>query len=814
MRSMFNGHVAHAVRQLLSQKLYTAINIAGLTLGVACALLIALFVRHEVSYDRHFPHSDRIVRISEDIQIDRPQHFAGSSPAIAPFLQGFFPGVEKAGRFSRCFEMGGGAQLRVGEQRFVEPRLIAAENELFEIFELAWLRGDSRTALTKPDSVVLTESTARRYFGDGDALGRTVEVFEARQPHTVTGVVADLPGNTHLRFDLVLSLAAFPAEALANWGGNCYHTYARLAAGADPAEIGSRSGEFFERNFREGSSRIRGFTAVPIRDIHLRSTREGELKAPGSIASVFALGAVSVFVLLIAGINFVNLATARATQRSKEVGLRKAIGATRAQLIRQFMGEALLLTVIAVALAMVIVVAALEPFASFVERDIGHDALVRPAVVSAIVAITLLVAAVAGSYPALLLSSLNPVGALRGQITRGATTATFRKGLVVLQFSISIALVVAMLVVFEQQRFAETLDLGYDKDRIVVLTGSQDSALGPQWESMKRRLESLPGVEAVTASNVVPGTRTLVRTQVRNVDDKDDFGGFLGQLMLVDYGFFETYGIDVVVGRSFSETNGDREIRAQPGEPLPPPAPFILNRLAVERLGATPSEVVGRILNVAGRRGVVIGVVEDVHLESVRDPLTPTLYLVPPTEVSVELREASLRVSGADLGGTLAGIDGVWRDLGPDVPVRRRFLDDDFETLYRGERRQGQLLTVFSSLAVAIACLGLYGLASFSTARRTKEIGIRKTLGASVSEIVTLFVTEFGALVLIANLLAWPVAYLAMQRWLSGFAYRIELGPFVFVASGLLALAVAALTVAAVASRAARAKPLSALRYE
>ena len=426
----------------------------------------------------------------------------------------------------------------------------------------------------------------------------------------------------------------------------------------------------------------------------------------------------------------------------------------------------------------------------------------------------MLVAAGAGSYPALLLSSFNPVRALRGQVARGATAATFRKVLVVLQFSISIALIAATLVVFGQQRFAETMDLGYEKDRVVVLTGSQAAALGPQWESMKRQLASVPGVEAVTASNVVPGTRTLVRTQVRDIDDDDDFGGFLGQLMLVDYGFFETYGIDLVAGRSFSEASGDREIRQQPGQPPPPPAPFILNRLAVERLGSTPDEVVGRILNVSGRRGVVIGVVEDVYLESVRDALTPTLYLVPPTERSLELREASIRVSGADLDRTLTGIDAVWRELGPAVPVLRRFLDDDFEALYRGERRQAQLLTVFSVLAVIIACLGLYGLASFSTARRTKEIGIRKTLGASVPEIVRLFATEFGVLVLIANVVAWPVAYFAMQRWLAGFAYRIELGPFVFVASALLALLVAMLTVALVATRAARAKPVTTLRYE
>jgi putative ABC transport system permease protein len=811
---VLRSYLAMAVRQLLRHKLYTAINVVGLGLGLACTLLIALFVRHELSYDRHFANSERIVRISEDVALDRPIYLAGASPAIAPLLKDFFPGVESAARLMSCYGAGGGTLITVGERQFIEPRLMAADSGFFEIFELDWLRGEARTALSRPNTVVLTASTARRYFGDADALGKTVEVFEMRLPHVVTGVVADLPNNTHLRYDLLLSLSAFPAEALAAWGGACYHTYARLVDGADPADIGARSGDFFDERFSEGAGRLRGFTAVPIRDIHLRSTREGELKAPGSIASVYAFSIVAVFVQLIACINFVNLATARATQRAKEVGLRKSIGATRAQLTRQFVGESLLLTVIAAAVAIVIVVAALGSFAGFVERDISHGDVVQVEVVAAIVGITLLVAIGAGSYPAFLLSSLNPIRALRGHGARGTTAAKFRKVLVVLQFSISIALIVATLVVFQQQRFAETLDLGYEKDQVVVLTGSQDAALGPQWASMRLELERLPGVEAVTASNVVPGTRTGGQTQVRHIDDNDGFGGFVAQLMLVDFGFFEVYEIDFIAGRSFSEASGDREIGQQPGQPPPPPAPFVLNRLAAERLGWTPEEAVGGILNVSGRRGIVIGVVENVYLESVRDPLTPTLYLVPPLERSLQIREASIRVTGANLERTLAGIDAVWRELGPDVPVMRRFLDEDFEALYRGERRQAQLLTTFSLLAVAIACLGLYGLASFSTTRRTKEIGIRKTLGASVPDIVRLFTAEFGVLVVLANVIAWPTAYFAMQRWLAGFAYRIELGPLVFVASGLLALAIATLTVACVASRAARAKPVAALRYE
>jgi putative ABC transport system permease protein len=581
--------------------------------------------------------------------------------------------------------------------------------------------------------------------------------------------------------------------------------------GADPDAIGSRARDFFNQRVRDaGADQLRGFTAVPIRDIHLRSAREGELRTPGSATTVYTFAVIAAFVLLIACINFVNLATARATQRAKEVGLRKAVGGTRAQLILQFIGESLLLTTIAVALAILIVVAALAPFASFIERAIGLDDVVRPEVMAATVAVTLLVAVGSGSYPAFLLSAFNPVRVLRGSVTRGATAATFRKILVVLQFAISIALIVATLVVFDQQRFAQSFDLGYDKDQVVVLTGSQAGGLGTQWESMRLELERVPGVEAVTASNVVPGTRGSLRSQVRNLTD-DDNGGIAAQVMLVDFDFLATYDIDVIAGRSFSEASGDREIAQQEGQPPPPPVPLVVSRLAVELLGSTPSEMVGQIIEAVGRRTVVIGVVEDVYLQSARDPLLPVIYLVPSMQRAAH---ASIRVTGADLERTLAGIDAVWSDLGPDAPVMRRFLDDDFDALYRSERRLGQLLVLSSALAVAIACLGLYGLASFSTMRRTKEIGIRKTLGASVPGIVQLFATEFGVLVLIANVIAWPVAYFAMQRWLSGFAYRIELGPLVFVASGMLALVIASLTVAFVATRAARAKPVASLRYE
>ena len=805
-----------AVRQLLAQKLQTAINVAGLALGIASATLIALFVRHELSYDRQYAASERIVRISEylkgvgagPVAAGAPLEFAGSAPAIAPLLKDSFPQVEKSARLLACFDVGGGTRVKVDGRTFVEPRLFAADNELFEIFDFEWRAGNPRTALTTPNAVVLTQSTALRYFGDAAALGRTLTVFEGLDlPLVVTGVIADLPDNTHLELDLLMSLTYLPADALASWGGNCYHTYALLREGTDAAAITGGSDAFYERRF--GTNIVRAFAAVPIRDIHLRSRREGELRTPGSLTNVYALAAIAVFVLLIACINFVNLATARATKRAKEVGMRKVLGGTRRQLIAQFLGESFVLTGTAVALAMAIVVAMLEPFAAFVERDIKWSDVTSPTLLVTLAAVTALVAFGAGSYPALLLSRFNPIRVLRSEVVRGAPAAAFRKGLVVLQFSISIALVIATLVVFDQERFARSYDLGYVKDQIVVVTGSQGQGLGPQWESTKGQWLNLPGVQAVTASSFTPGKRIRLRSQMK-VGGEEGLG-FLAQMLLVDADFFATYQIDVLAGRTFAADGSDREVRQQPEQPPPPPTRFVLSALSAERYGWTPEEAVGRTIEVGGRSGgVVIGVVGDIHFESVRDPVTPLVYLMP----AGQPREASIRLTGANLEATLAAIDEVWDELGPEVPIQRRFLDDDLDALYRGEQKQAQLLTLFSALATFIACLGLLGLASATTLRRTKEIGIRKALGASVADIVRLLTTEFGALVLVANLLAWPVAYFAMHRWLAGFAYRIELGPFVFVASAVLALAVAVLTVATVATRAARAKPVTTLRYE
>ncbi len=816
---MFRSCFAVAIRSLLGQGVYSAINVAGLAVGVTCCLLIAVFVRHELSFDRYHSRADRIYRISRDFLPlnGRPEiRLAAMPAAAAPLLALDFPQIEKAARISRCSGASGGALVSSGNATFYEAGFAAADNELFEIFDFEWLHGDPTAALREPNSVVITESSAQKYFGRTDVLGQTL-VLDDNQPVEVTGVIADLPDNTHLRFSMLVSMqyaaATVGDEFMRQWGLNCYHTYALLRERANPVDVQRRAGEFFERHLGDGASKITSFTLLAVTDIHLNSDREGEISTPGSATTVYTFGVIAVFVLALACINFMNLATARGALRAKEVGIRKAAGSRQRQLIVQFLGESVLIALFSVAAGAAAAKGLLPVFGDFVQKDLVLD-YGDAGTLTSLGALTLLLGIAAGGYPAFYLSAFSPAKVLRGDVTRGEAAASLRKVLVVLQFAISISLVIATIVVYEQTRYAQTVELGYNKDQIVVLSGSPARGLGTQWEALKTEWLAHPDIHGVTASNLTPGMTNNNAVPVAIAGDAREPSSMA--LMIVDFGFFETYGIDVLSGRTFSEDFATDRL-APASDDQPATASFVVSELGVRRLGLTPEEAVGRSLDAFGATGPVVGVVEDVHLESVRNAIKPVVYAIPPRPQPGQpatLREASVRVAGRNLPDTLAYIDAKWQELVPDQPVTRRFLDQDFEALYRNEARQARILLYFSLLAIFIACLGLFGLASFTTQQRSKEIGIRKVMGGSVSDIVWLFTAEFAKLVLIASLVAWPVAYVLMRRWLEGFAYRIEISPVVFVASALLALIVAVLTVGATAARAGSARPVHSLRHD
>jgi putative ABC transport system permease protein len=815
---MLRSYLAIALRHLANQRLYSVVNLAGLAIGIVCCLLIGLFVLHEWSYDRYHTNADRIYRFSLDYSLEGGPdvHLAAMAAPAAPLLEQDFPEILETARISRCGTADNGATISSDSVTYYDTGQGMADNSVFRIFDFEWLSGDPATALLEPGTVVITASTAMRYFGTTDALGETLSFENGTALLEVTGVIGDLPDNTHLSFSLLMSQVPF---FLQQWGQTCFHTYALLADGADVGEIQAQAGEFFERHLPEDVGALidgASFTVQPVTDIHLRSRRQSEMSPPGSLATVYTFASIAVFVLAIACINFMNLATARGAQRAKEVGVRKAVGGSRVQMIAQFLGESILITLIAVLLAMAIVELVTPAFEAFVQKDLSFANLRDPRVLAALAALCVLVGLAAGSYPAFYLSAFNPAQVLKGDVTRSARAAAFRRVLVVVQFSISIALMIATATVFLQLRYARNIELGYDKDQIVVMTASALEGLGTQWEALKREWLGSPEVTGVTASTQVPATpiEGSIRLQVEGVRGESP----TPSMMPVEFDFFETYGIDLVAGRSFDERFGTDRLAARGGEGSGLTGAFVLNEQAVRQLGLMPEEAVGRAAEMPTRgiSGTIVGVVADTYFESVHSALKPLVYAVPPPRQTgfATIREASIRITGSNLQDTLAHIDATWNRFLPDQAITRRFLDQDFQALYESEERQGQLFLYFSALAILIACLGLVGLASFATEQRTKEIGVRKVMGGTVLDIVRLFTGEFSKLVLLANVIAWPAAYFLMQRWLDNFAYRIDMSFAVFAGSALLALVVALLTVGAIAARAARANPVRSLRYE
>jgi putative ABC transport system permease protein len=815
---MLRSYLAIALRHLAKQRLYSIVNLVGLAIGIACCLLIGLFVLHELSYDGYHANADRIYRFSLDYSLagGADVHLASMAAPVAPLLEQDFPEILATARISRCGTADNGAMISSDDVTYYDTGQGMADNSVFRIFDFEWLHGDPATALLEPGNVVVTASTARRYFGTTDALGETLSFENGTALLEVTGVIGDLPDNTHLNFSMIMTPVPF---FLQQWGQMCFHTYALLADGADVGAIQARAGEFFARHLPENVSAVvenASFTVQPVTDIHLRSRRQDEMRPPGSLATVYTFASIAVFVLAIACINFMNLATARGAQRAKEVGVRKAVGGSRAQMIAQFLGESTLIALIAVLLAMAIVELATPAFEAFLQTDLSVASLRDPRVLAALAALCMLVGLVAGSYPAFYLSAFNPARVLKGDVTRSTRAAAFRRVLVVLQFSISIALLIATATVFQQLRYARNIELGYDKDQIVVMTASALEGLGTQWEALKREWQSFPEVTSVTASTQVPATPIDDSTAIR----VEGAGSGLPSLsrLSVEFDFFETYGIGLLAGRTFDERFGTDRLAARGGGGSGFTGAFVLNAQAVRELGLTPEQAVGRAAEMPnnGISGTIIGVVADTYFESVHSALKAIVYTVPQPQIGsfATIREASIRVTGNNLQDALAHIDATWNRFLPDQAITRRFLDQDFQVLYEDEARQGQMFLYFSALAILIACLGLVGLASFATEQRTKEIGVRKVMGGTVLDIVRLFSGEFSRLVLLANLIAWPAAYFLMRRWLESFAYRIDLDPLVFVGSALLALAVTLLTVGAIAARAAATKPIQSLRYE
>ncbi|HTQ29527.1 MAG TPA: ABC transporter permease [Puia sp.] len=793
---MFKNYLKIAFRNLWRHRVFSFINILGLTVGMTAFFLIFLYVRFELSYDAQHSKANRIYRIVCDIKTPTETINAnGPSWAVGPHIKNEFPEIETSVRIDNASLL-----VRKGDIKFQEENSLFADSDFFRVFDFKLLKGNPKTALEDPLSLVLTETTAKKYFGKSDPMGQTVLLTDGNYNAKVTGIMADIPDNSTIKADMLVSMATltkkFNPGLDDQWGNYSDKTYLLLKPGTDAKALERKIPGFLERRNGDEMKKFQMYPTLflePLRDVYLRSTRDGS--KTGNISNVYIFSIVAIFILLIACFNFVNLTTARSVERAKEVGIRKVVGAARSQLTRQFIGESVILCLLAFLLSVLFSLLLLHPFNQLSGKIISHNIFSQPFNLFILFLTALLIGLVAGFYPALVLSSFQPITVLKGRFATGTRGIFLRKGLVVTQFTISIVLIIATLVVYNQMHYMRSQDLGFNMEHKLIVDTHGDDA-GP---TFKQAVSGLPNVVSVSMAGSVPGGGNPgAYSQIENT--KGDMQIANLDLYFVDFDYIPQFKMKMLSGRVFSRDFGSDTTQA-----------MIVNEAAMKMFGyRTPEQIVGKKFDQWGRKGTIIGVVKDFHFRSLQEVIKPLSIRIEPGGCSL----VCINVSGKDLPGTISRIESKWKTLIPHRPFSYYFLDEFFDKQYRSEDRFGRLFLNFAVLAIFISCLGLLGLASYSTMQRTKEIGIRKVMGASVSNIVNLLSKDFLKLVGISFVIAAPVAWYFMYKWLQGFAYRISIGWEVFAAAAFLALLIALLTVSFQAIRAAVANPVESLRTE
>ena len=791
---MFKSQIAITLRHMTRQKGYTAINIIGLAVGMVCAMLIFFYVDFELSYDRYHEKANRIYRVAVNNDARTP-------PAMAPALQEDFPEVLS---YVRLLPTTGTWIMKHEENIYYENRVYWADKDLLNIFTLPLIRGDSRTALEAPYSVVISEDTARKYFGEEDPMGKTIIADIDFMVLTVTGVMENTPANTHLQADFIISLSSSSAGDLKYWSWINFYSYILLSERHSHAEIEGKLPDFVNRHIGEHLQERGGrFELIlqPVTDIHLHSNLEHETGTNGNITYVYILSAIALFILVVACINFINLSTAQFASRAREVGLRKVLGANRSQLLRQFLGESVVLTVLALMIALVVLWLISPYFDTFAGKPVTADYTAHPLRLLVLPAGAILIGLLSGSYPALLLSAMRPIQGVKGGLQMETTGALSRKILVVIQFIISIAMIISTGILFKQTDYIQNKNLGFNKDQVIVIP-IVGAAL-ENFQPWKDALLQHTGVAGVTHARSLPGLAGNIGQvstgTIQRVDDpantRHDVQG-----LHVALDFVETLGMELLAGRSHSGALA-RETEERN---------IVINETAQRVLGwDTPEASIDQPVRFGnGSTSTVIGVIGDFHFRSLHLKIEPlVLFLGGGSHLSVRLQPG-------DMGGTLDMIEGQWSRFFPDFPFAYSFLDENIDRLYRSEIRIGYVIGVFAIVAVFLACLGLFALVSFTAELRTREIGIRKALGATLNQMLAMLSREFVGLVLIANIFAWPAAWLIMQRWLESFAYRTEIDWWIFFLSGALALVITLITIGYHVVKTALTNPSEVLRNE
>jgi len=800
--AMFKNYLKTALRNLRNKKGYSFINIVGLSLGMACSLLILFYVLYEFSFDSFHKDAERIYRVAMEFRAkDQPVKYAAvTAPPVAPAILDNFPEVESAARFTRREGI-----VKYGEKQFFEDGILFADRSFFNVFTFPLTRGNPETALKELNTAVLTESAAEKYFGSEDPVGKTIS-FNNETDYTITGIMEDVPSNSHLTFDMLFSFVTIE-QSMQNiptgelWFSHGFYTYIKTrsqnlsAAFVDGLYNLSANiiGDFEKQvGFQQR------FFLQPLKDIYLTSNLDFEAGGTGNKTYLYYFIIIAVFILLIAGINFINLATARSTGRAREVGIRKVAGAEKKQLVTQFLGEALFTIFISAAIALLILIFCLPYFRTLTGADIQLN-FISTDIVLCIIFIPLTVGLLAGSYPAFFLSAFHPVDTLKGAFGHTNKGAKLRKGLVVFQFAISILLLISTAIVSRQLSFMRNRDLGFDKEQIIVLSLRGSGEARQKYDVLKNEFLKHSTIVSASASFTVPG-RSPSSTAMRPEGySENQWQTFL--INWADYDYLDTYKIELAAGRNFS-----RDFETDKNEA------FILNEAVVKSLGWNSSEdTVGKTWMLYGEnKGKVIGVTKDYHFNSLHQQIIPLVICFNPYRFNY----LSLRFKTGSVSETLSFIEDTWKELVPNEPFSYFFLDEDFDRQYRAEEQVQVIISLFTIMGLVIACLGLFGLASFSVEQRKKEIGIRKVLGATTPGMIVYFSREFTKWVIVSNIIAWPAAYFVMSRWLQNFAYRISVGFVTFIIAGIIAFVIAVLMVSYQAFKAASANPVEVLRSE
>jgi putative ABC transport system permease protein len=799
------NHIKIALRRLKRHKGYSFITIFGLAIGMACTILILIWVQDELSYDRFHNKSNQIYRITQVRGADRVK-IAYTAAPTAEAMEDDFPEVLRATRLSLWPS---NLLVSSGDEQYLETGFIQADPDIFDVFNIPFILGDPRTALAQPNNIVLTKDIAEKYFGEENPLGKILLVNKRRE-FLVTGVVENYPKNSHFDFDVIVPLF----DNSTNWTDHSLFTYLVLQDNAPSSRLEAKFPDFILRHWgpqfeHETGQQLRdhlkidenyyGFWLQPLEDIHLKSRNViDNSKTKGDLRYIYIFTFIAGFILVIACINFINLSTARSVHRAKEVALRKVVGSQKSLLIRQFLVESVVMSCFAMVCALILVEMVLPSFNDLVGKKLSIGYTSDPRALAVLAGMALLTGLLAGLYPAFAISSFSPISILKGQLKSGTKGQMLRNILVVFQYTISIFILISTFVVYRQLTYLQNAKLGFDKDQVLVIQRGNHILQG---KAFMQELLTHPNVMCVSNTSSLPGRHFNMNSyRLEGSPPSERYTLFS---MYADHHFAELLGLEIVDGRFFSD-----KIASDVSS-------VVINETAVSRLGL--KDPVGKRFHKEyggakeGEFTTIIGVVKDIHFHSLHDEITP---------MALRYREGtrgfytSLKLKTGNIQETIKFVGNTWKKFSLGQPFEYSFLDEDFDNLYRGEKKTGQILFLFASLSIFVACLGIFGLASFFTEQRTKEIGIRKVLGASGSGIVLLLSKEFTKWIFVTNIFAWPIAYFAMNKWLQNFAYRTNIGPWIFVLSGLLVFVIALVTVSYQSIKAALSNPVDSLRYE